>query len=152
MKTIIRISLVLILFIITSLACSIHPDDFFVNTIFTVSGIMFSVGLGLIVTFNIGGVKNKTHIKQLRGNIDKVRNSFFKYFLISTVCFAAEYYLRQKGLHITAINIKGIHFELNWSVLFCMLMLYSIIYYIINFIAIQKLNNDIFDKANEQDN
>ena len=152
MKTIIRILFVLILFIITSLACSIHPDDFFVNTIFTVSGIMFSVGLGLIVTFNMGGIKNKKYIKLLRGNIDRVRNSFLKYFLISTVCFTADYYLRQKGLNITAINIKDTHFELNWSVLFCLLMLYSIVYYIINFIAIQKLNNDIFDKANEQDN
>ncbi len=150
MKTIIRILFVLIFFIITSLVCSIHPDDFFVNTIFTVSGIMFSVGLGLIVTFNIGDVKNKKYIKQLRGNIDRVRNSFLKYFLISTICFTADYYLRQKGLNITIINIKDTQFELNWSVLFCLLMLYSIVYYIINFIEIQKLNNDIFDKTNEQ--
>jgi hypothetical protein len=135
-----------------SLACSIHPDDFFVNTIFTVSGIMFSVGLGLIVTFSIGGVKNKKFIKQLRGNINRVRNSFLIYFLVSTVCFAADYYLRQKGLNITTINIKGTHYELNWSVLFCLIMLYSILYFIINFIEIQKLNNDIFDKTNEQDN
>ena len=151
MKTIIRISLVLILFIIISLLC-LHPDDFFVNTIFTVSGIMFSVGLGLIVTFNISGVKNQKHIKQLRGNIDKVRNSFLKYFLISTVCYILDYYLRQKALNITTINIKNFQFELNWSVLFCILMLYSIVYYIINFIEIQKLNNSIFDKTSEQNN
>jgi drug/metabolite transporter (DMT)-like permease len=113
---------------------------------------MFSVGLGLIVTFSIGGVKNKKFIKQLRGNINRVRNSFLIYFLVSTVCFAADYYLRQKGLNITTINIKGTHYELNWSVLFCLIMLYSILYFIINFIEIQKLNNDIFDKTNEQDN
>jgi hypothetical protein len=111
---------------------------------------MFSVGLGLIVTFNISGIKNKQHIKQLRTNIDTVRNSFLKYFLVSTVCYILDYYLRQKELNITAVNIKNFQSELNWSVLFCILMLYSIVYYIINFIEIQRLNNDIFDKTNEQ--
>ena len=149
MKAVIRVFLILILFIIISLVCSVHPDDFFVNTIFTISGIMFSVGLGLIVTFSIGGVKNKKYIRLLRSNINKVRNSFLQYFLLSTICFTLDYYLRQKGLNIAAIDVKYTQFELNWSVFFCLLMLYSIFYYIINFIEIQKLNNDIFDKTNE---
>lgn len=148
MKTIIRGSIVLVLFILSSVLCPIELDDFFTNTIYTVSGIMFSVGLGLIVTFNISGVKNKTYITQLRNNIDRVRNVFLKYFLLSTVCFILDYYLRQRELNITPFNIKNLHIELNWSMLFCLLMLYCIIYYIINFIAIQKLNNDIFDKTN----
>lgn len=149
MKTIIRISIIIGIFISISLACSIQLDDFFINTIYTVSGIMFSVGLGLIVTFNIGGVKNKKYIAQLRGSIDKVRNSFLRYFLISTVCYILDYYLRKKTINITVLNIKSFEIELNWSILFCLLILYSIIYYIINFIEIQRLNNDIFDKTNE---
>lgn len=148
MKTIIRASIVFVLFISSSVLCSIELDDFFTNTIYTVSGIMFSVGLGLIVTFNISGVKNKTYITQLRNNIDRVRNAFLKYFLLSTVCFILDYYLRKKELNITSLNIQNLQIELNWSMLFCLLMLYSIVYYIINFIEIQKLNNDIFDKTN----
>jgi Na+/H+-dicarboxylate symporter len=113
---------------------------------------MFSLGLGLVVTFNINGVKNQKFIKQLRDNIDKVRNSFLKYFFITAICYVLDYYFRQKVLNITTIEIKNFHFELNWSVLFCVLMSYSIVYYIINFIEIQKLNNSIFDKTNEQSN
>lgn len=148
MKIIIRILLVFILFIIISLVCSLHPDDFFVNTIFTVSGIMFSVGLGLIVTFNISGVKNKKHIQQLRANINSVRNSFITYFLITTISYIVDKYLRDAKLISTHMQIKNFQIELNWSVFFCLLMMYSIAYYIINFIEIQKLNNDIFDKIN----
>jgi hypothetical protein len=149
-KQTIRIVLLFILFIIISLVCTLRPDDFFVNTIFTVSGIIFSVGLGLIVTFNIGGVKNKKHIKQLRTNINNVRNSFIIYFFITTVSYILDKYLRDSKIILTFIHIKNFKIELNWSVFFCLLMLYSIVYYIINFIEIQKLNNDIFDKTNEQ--
>lgn len=137
-------------FIVISLVCPIQPDDFFINTIFTVSGIMFSVGLGLIVTFNMNGVKNKTYIHKLRHNVNKVRKQFILYFFLTTVCYITDKYLRIKELSITYLSFKGIHIKLNWSILLCVIMLYSIVYYVINFSAIQKLNNDIFDKINEQ--
>jgi hypothetical protein len=111
---------------------------------------MFSVGLGLIVTFNIGGVKNKKHIQQLRNNINNVRNSFITYFLVTTVSYILDKYLRDAKIILTFIHIRNFKIELNWSVFFCLLMLYSIIYYIINFFEIQKLNNDIFDKTNDK--
>jgi hypothetical protein len=148
-KHIIRILVISVLFVIISLVCPMHPDEFFINTIFTVSGIMFSVGLGLIVTFNISGVKNGKHIKQLRTNINKVRNSFIIYFLITTISYILDKYLRDSKTLSASFQIGNTHIELNWSVLFCLLMLYSIIYYVANFIEIQKLNNDIFDKVNE---
>lgn len=149
MKTILRILIIVILFVLISIVVSITIDDFFINTIFTVSGIMFSVGLGLIVTFNISGIKNKKYINDLRSNIDSVRNSFLQYFLISTISFILDFYLRQNHIDITTICYKEYHIDLNWPILFVLLMLYSIIYYIYNFIEIQKLNNEIFDKINE---
>ncbi len=148
MKTTIRILLIIILFIIFSMLCKLTIDIFFVNTIYTVSGIMFSVGLGLIVTFSISGVRNKEHIRQLRTNINKVRNSFLKYFLLTTICYTLNYYLRQMNLIITEVKIKEITIILNWSILFVLLMLYAIVYYIVNFTKIQNLHNDIFDKIN----
>jgi hypothetical protein len=111
---------------------------------------MFSVGLGLIVTFNISGVKNKKHIKQLRINMNNVRNSFITYFFITTGSYILDKYLRDAKIISTFIHMRSFKIELNWSIFFCLLMLYSIVYYIINFIEIQKLNNDIFDKTNEQ--
>jgi hypothetical protein len=149
MKTEIRISGIIALFLIVSLAVSIFPDDFFVSTLFSVSGVMFSVGLGLIVTFNARGIKNKTYIKQIRRNVVKVRNSFIIYFAISIVCFVAEKYLRDNNLSCLVISIKNFQVNLNWSLLLCLFMLYSISYYIVNFLKIQALNNDIFDKTND---
>ncbi|MEP0004426.1 MAG: hypothetical protein ABJ387_01485 [Balneola sp.] len=137
-------------FIIISVSTSLSIDGFFINTIYTVSGIMFSLGLGLIVTFNMNGVKNPAYISQIRENINDVRNSFLKYFILTTICYIVDFYLRQNGINTFSIEIGTNLFKFNLSILFCLLMMYSIIYYVINFIEIQNLNNDIFDKLREQ--
>jgi hypothetical protein len=149
MKNAVRIIGLIVLFLIISLAVSISPDDFFISTLFNVSGVMFSVGLGLIVTFNANGVKNKTYIKQIRRDVARVRNSFIKYFAISSVFYLMEKYLRDNNLSSLIIPIKGFQIHLNCSLFICLFMLYSMAYYIINFLNIQKLNNDIFDKTND---
>lgn len=132
-----------------------HLDDFFMNTIYTVSGIMFSIGLGLIVTFNLQGIKNKTYIKKIRQNLKDVRSTYILYFAISTICFVIDKYFREIDNTIIKESIISINltdsFTLNFNVavFLGLLMFYSILYFIINFLAIQKLNDDIFDKLNE---
>lgn len=149
MKTLLRISILLVIFVIISLITTLSIDGFFINTIYTVSGIMFSLGLGLIVTFNMTGVENPSHIVQIRYNINEVRNSFLIYFGVTTLCYLMDYYLKQNSLNIYSMKVGAVEVDFNWSILFCLVMFYSIIYYVINFIEIQKMNNDIFDKLRE---
>jgi hypothetical protein len=151
MKTALRILIVVIVFLIISLTVNVTVDSFFSNTIFTVSGIMFSLGLGLIVTFNMHGVKNPSYIDQIRTNINEVRTSFLVYFSITTICFLLDYYLRQNNSNVFCFQIGTVDIVLNASVFFCLIMLYSIVYFILNFLAIQKLNNDIFDRVIQHD-
>lgn len=40
-----------------------------ISTLYNVSGIMFSIGLGLIVSFNLSGIRNREYIKEIRKNI-----------------------------------------------------------------------------------
>ena len=152
MKILIRIAIIVTIFLAISVVIPIEFDNFFINTIFTVAGIMFSVGLGLIVTFNIGYIKNKSYIIKIRGSINNVRNSFLKYFTLVTICYVLDYYLRQSESNITTLHVLEQDISLNWSILFCLLMIYSIVYFIINFIEIQKLNNDIVDKLIKENN
>lgn len=109
------------------------------NTIFTVSGIMFSIGLGLIVNFNLQGVKNIWYLKKIRDNLNKVRNSFIASFSLSTICFLLNQYLGN-----FSFSFMFFHFDL--SLFFLIMMLFSIFYYIVNLIDLQKLNDDIVDK------
>ena len=56
-----------------------------ISTLYNVSGIMFSIGLGLIVTFNLSGIRNREYIKEIRKNIANIRNIFISYFATSTL-------------------------------------------------------------------
>ena len=149
MKKWTKILILLIVFIILSALIEKRLDDFFMNTIYTVAGIMFSIGIGLVVTFNLHGIKNQSYIKTIRNNLNEVRNSYILYFSISTILYIADKYLRDEQNSIITFSIKEMSFNLNISLLFLLIMLYSIAYYIGNFLALQKLNDDIFDKLNE---
>lgn len=144
-----KILIVTIISFILSNIVSIHLDAFFMNTFYTISGIMFSIGIGLVVTFNIQGIKNKSYIIDIRRNLDTVRNSYIIYFTISTISFIFDNYLRIEKVN-TTINISDkLSLPFNASMFFFLLILFSISYFVINFLALQKLNNDIFDKMNE---
>lgn len=58
-----------------------------ISTLYNVSGIMFSIGLGLIVSFNLSGIRNREYIKEIRKNIANIRDIFISYFIISTLIY-----------------------------------------------------------------
>lgn len=139
---------ILLVTLIASTVWTIRPDSFFASTVFTVAGIMFSIGIGLIVTFNPAGVKNQSYLRSIRTNITTVRNSFLIHFGLTTAYYIANQYLSSSEL---VLPVKwGISVHFSASIFLCLLMMYSSIYFIINFIALQKLNNDIFDVVNKE--
>lgn len=149
MKRIIRDILILIVFSITSTFLSIGVDDFFVSTIYTVSGIMFSIGISILVTFNLHGIKKQSFINKIRTNIINVRDTFIYYFAISTIFFIVEKYLRKSSNNIFSIfKNENYSIDINLSVVVSFFLFYSIFYFILNFIEVQKLNDQIFDNTN----
>ena len=153
MKKIVKILIFFVVTIIVSTFCPIHLDTFFVSTLYTVVGFMFSIGLSLVVTFNIGNVKNPTYIRYIRNNIHKIRSNFIIYFLSSTICYITNYYFderlkEQLSKALVLFNIQTINIQFDFSLLASIVILYSIAYIIVNFIAMQKLNDELFDKTN----
>lgn len=124
-----------------------RPDQFLLSTMYSVSGIMFSIGLGLIVTFNMYGVKNYGYIKLIRKELLSIRNSFLRYFSLSTACLIMGEYF--KGCEFV-FEIKGLIMKLSPAMFFFTLIIYSIIFFIVNFLNVQKLSHDIFDKINQE--
>lgn len=144
-KIVLRGLIIVISTMVLSSVGDFKPDNTLMNTIFTVSGIMFSIGLGLIVNFNLQEIRNAWYIKKIRINLNKVRNSFIFFFALSTASFLMNEYLG-----CLQFSFKFIHFDL--SILFLIMMLFSIVYYIVNLIDLQRLNNDIVDKLNKEEN
>jgi hypothetical protein len=143
------IVLLLLLAILMSTFLDIGVDDFFMGTIYTVSGIMFSIGISILVTFNLQGIKKKSFIDKVRNNLNKVRNTFIYYFSFSTVFFILERSLRKSEKNIIVLYDKDeLLIDISISFVVTILIFYSIFYFILNFLEVQKLNNQIFDHTN----
>jgi hypothetical protein len=148
MKKVYRDIVVLIVFTILSMLIKFNIDDFFMNTIFTVLSIMFSIGLGILVTFNLHGARKKSFISKIRRNINLVRDSYIYYFSISTLLYIIEKYVRKsKNNLIDLFSNDNIDIQIDFSFVVCFFLLYAIFYFIFNFLQVQKLNEEIFDNT-----
>lgn len=115
-----------------------------ISSLYNVLGIIFSIGMGLLITFRLDGVKNTSYIRNIRANVKYIRNCFIIYFAISTVI----YMFYQK---IPAYNCKSyIDTTLIANQFTTYFIAFSMVYFIVNFIAIQKLNEDIYDRINKE--
>lgn len=142
--------LILAIAFIISLLSQWKLDDFYMNAFYTILGIMFSIALGLLVTFNLQGIRNRSIITKIRKNIKTVRSIYIKYFIISTIVYLAEKYFRDGKNNIWDFAyIKNYHLSFNFSLFTITILLFSISYFIINFIAMQKLNDDLYDEVNK---
>lgn len=148
MKAVTRDLIVLFIIILISIFFDIKVDDFFMNTVYTVLGIMFSIGIGILVTFNLHGIKKRTLIIRVRKSINVSRNLYIYYFSFSTLFFVSEKYIREGSSNLIEIY-SGDSFDIviNFSVTACIFLFYSIFYFIYNFLQVQKLNDEIFDNT-----
>ena len=139
---------IVVITILLSYIPGLNPDTFFISTIYTVSGIIFSIGFSLIVTFNMGGAREKDFIERIRMKLHLIRASFLINFSFATAAYILNNYICLNKIWIISSHNPKI--ELNWPILFSLIIFYSIIYFIIGLINLQKLNYMIFDEVNKE--
>lgn len=118
-----------------SLGLSFSTDFF--NTMFNVLGIMFSVALGQVLTFSFSDITNEDFVSQHRNQLSEIQNTFITLFAFATAFFFLS------GKNITIKNISIIKFSAN--TFFGCFDIFFIIYFVVNFIGLVKLRNDIDD-------
>lgn len=133
-------SIVVILSIIfSSLGTFLFEDakrDIF-GILFGVSSTMFSVGLSLIVTFSYPEVTDKDLRSIIKTKIDLVKNRFFLIYF-----FCVLYYLLSCLISSQSIFIyRKISF--NSDVFVLLMFIFSIVFFISNFLMLQKLRADL---------
>lgn len=110
---------------------SISVPELVLTTLYTVAGIIFSVGMSIAITPKTDGVTNAQKRGEIRHSYQVVRNSFMYLFGVDTLVFIASEVLKASKVE----SFMGIS-----CVLF---VLISIIYFTFNFIELQHLGNDI---------
>lgn len=125
------------------------PKESFLNTVYTISGIMFSIGMGVLCTLNPDKVKNDVYYCNIKENVISVRNSYIVYFtLISAVYLIFQLYPTAK---LELFTIKSLVITMKISYVAITLNILGILYFIANFIQIQKLGFEISDKTRIKD-
>lgn len=105
------------------------------NTIYTVAGVIFSVGMSIAITPKTEKVTNDKIRMEIRASYLAVRNSFMYLFGIGTILFVVA----------QAWEIKKYSTEL--ALLCAIFILISIIHYIYNFVRLQKLGEEVEDQV-----
>lgn len=136
----------LVLSIFISSIFRVRLDSTFVNTLYTVSGIMFSIGMGVICTFNPDKIKNRYFFKLVKDNIIRLRNSYLLFFVLISVSYLI--YLLDPNFEYSIILYKTINITFNMSIFILCQSILTITFFIVNFLEIQKLNFDIADRLN----
>ena len=113
------------------------------NTLFTIVGIMFSIGMSIAVTSNTSVVVNRKIRKSIRDEINRIRDLFISCFSIVAIIYVLNIIFKSWTLEVLGYKI------FNLEVLQLIIQLYSIVYFIVNFKSLQNLNNQIGDAMSD---
>lgn len=105
------------------------------NTLYTVAGVIFSVGMSLTISPKTEKVTNQEWRKKIRASYLNIRNSFLLLFIISTIVFIVAEAWQIKDLPALFKNLCAVF------------LLISICYYTYNFVRLQRLGEDIEDQV-----
>ena len=137
-KLIISILVSVLLSIILTTFIDYTPNENTITTIYTISGIAFSIGMGVVCAFPVNNILNKQFFNKTIINIQSVRNSFCHWFILSTFMYIVS---KNVQFDIFSINSKSISINvMNLTLIFIII---SVVFFVINFFSIQKLNIDI---------
>lgn len=116
------------------------------QTLFTVLGIVFSISMSLLVSFNLSKVLNKGIREEIRLSIGYTRNMLLTDFTISTIALVAALIWNENNIRYTLGK-----FTIDIMLLAILLIGMSLCYEIYNFKQLHKLHTDIEDAIIEED-
>lgn len=133
-----------------TLSVSDDVDKEVIGTLFTVVGVIFSVGMSLIISVSSTGVKNKDARAIFRSQLSQIRTRFIIVFVLLSLFFIL---LPKDGKTelIDLWKIKDVTFRLSFNIFQVCCLLLSILYYIINFYSIQSSLYDLQDRIENGD-
>lgn len=122
-----------------------------VTTLYTIVGIVFSVGMSLIISVSTRDVKNKEAKKGIRRKIENVTYSYIFSFGLASLLFIILDIRNNVVPEEQPRTIELIRYLVFWKSDFMVLTLcLYILFYIGNFLAIQDMNREIEDRIDKE--
>jgi cell division protein FtsL len=136
MKWLLRVLLVII-FAFGLQYTSISYSEDFCSVIYTIIGILFALALNQIMAFNFTEIQNDKFIERHRNRLSKIRKLYIFLFAFATL-----------ALLLKSLSLK---YEWKWikldvKFLIGSYLIFTLIYFIINFISLAKMKDQIDDE------
>ena len=145
-KIIIRILIAFILAIAIS-SLGVRGNTNVLQTLFTVLGIVFSISMSLLVSFNLSKVLNQDIRKELRQRIANTRNFLLVDFIVSTVTLVTALIWTDTQINYTLWHWCDINVYMSATVIVAI----SLFYEIYNFRHLHTLNTNIEDAVIQEE-
>ena len=130
----------------------LQPTEITLNILYGLIGVLFSVAMSLIITFDGSKIRNSDLKKSIRNSIHDTRNNFLVIFAASSIFFVVYSLLPKSIQHVIWLEIGTFKLSSTWSVSILFFLLYTIIVLIYNYIDLQQLYEDIEDKLIDEKN
>lgn len=130
----------------------LQPTEITLNILYGLIGVLFSVAMSLIITFDGSKIRNTDIKKSIRASIHEARNNFLVIFAACSVFFVIYSLLPESLQQVTWLEVGTFKLYSTWSVSVLFFLLYTIIALIYNYIDLQQLYEDIEDKLTEEMN
>ena len=141
-----KCSLALVVSIVLGFIISINIPASLITTLFTVVGVMFSVGMSLVVTMSTQNIHNPDAKKMVQSTINSLLRNYIFCFVILTICFAIALLFKVENndaFKDCEFNLFNRQWGFNYPLVVAAYSVYSIIYYIFNMSATRNQNYKI---------
>lgn len=117
------------------------------NVFFTVSGIIFSICISQIMSFDLSVIKNASKYEQFSKSLKNIQESFLAEFALSTLAFLCLAVFASKEIECSK-KIWKFTFSLNTELQ--LLMIFSVIFFLKNYLALFQKKTQIAEKIREE--
>lgn len=107
-----------------------HIETSFLNTLYSVIGIMFSVGISQILSINTQNIKNVNAKRSIQGKLKKIMKKYIIHFIIVTIIYIATACKEQ--LQTLNFVLFEKEYIFNYSLSVAAVEIICIMYYVVN--------------------
>lgn len=126
-----------------------------ITTLFTVVGIMFSVGMSLVVTMSTQNVHNQQAKGMIQETINNLLKNYIFCFLLMTAIFAVSMFFKVENadaFKTCGFSLFNLNVRFNYAFAVLLYACYSIVYYIYNMRATREQHYKIEQIIEEENN
>lgn len=145
----------LVLSVLLGLFIPINIPASLITTLFTVAGVMFSVGMSMVVTMSTQNIHNRDAKSMVQDTIKRLIGNYIFCFIILTLCFAVSMLFKidnEDAFTACQFALFGINIHFNYPFAIFVYSIYSVFYYTYNMWATRNQNYEIECKIDEEMN